>query len=394
MRQTTRWIAALGLVATAWLASAQETPAPAPAPRPANPAADPAPTPTPVAPPAEIRELQIIEVPEVRSTQDAPAPPDAPVGRREIRIVDGDSAIWMDEEGNVMELGEVMGRALEFNPELRAIRAEIHALMARLEQLEMKTATDVVRKKEEPKVLIDKQKDLKAKHVDTPDLRQIEAELAAREMELDYIIGVRGDRPFGGQVRVLGDIPVLAHMGMRMGGSRPGMEDAPESIRQALNREKINVDFQDMELENVVSLMGKKYNLNVVLDTAVRGVKVTLNIQDVTYGQMLLALAEANGLAFIVRDYGIFVTTRDRAISIHGPSIPEGVPYSPHAAAAPTPKPAPAAFGMRQERVFKDGEHVFEPRKRDQDQSTKVLDYVEGKQDTKPAPAPTPKPHN
>ena len=67
MRQTTRWTAALGLIGAAWLASAQETPAPAP--RPVNPAPEVRPS-APSAP-AEVRELEIIEVPEVRSTQDA-----------------------------------------------------------------------------------------------------------------------------------------------------------------------------------------------------------------------------------------------------------------------------------------------------------------------------------
>jgi len=368
-------LTALALTGAACFAAAQEQPTPAPAPTPAPTApVDPAPAPSPRAPIAatEIHEFEIIEAPAPRSTQDAPQgpdAPDAPGARREIRIIDGDTSIWIDEGGDAHDLGEVMGQALEFNPEIRAIRAEIQALMARLEQLEMKTAADVVRKKVELRRLVDRQKALRLNDAPSPELPMLDADIAARKMELDYMLGARGDRPFGDQVRVMKftgtDGPVLAPIAMRFGRERPGLEEAPEHIRTALDGERISLDFEDMELENVVSLLSTRMKLNVVLDTAVRSTNVNMNIKELPYGQAFLALAEANGLAFIIRDYGIFVTTRDRAVSIPGPSIPEGVPYSPRASATPTPTPVTGVW--RGERVFKDGEHVIERRKPDGD---------------------------
>lgn len=398
MRQLTQWILTLGLVGAAWLASAQERPTPAPAPRPADPApaADaPAVEPVPATPSAEVHELQIIEVP---STQDAPAPPnavDAPGPRREVRIVDGDTTIWVDEGGEVHALGDAMGLALEFNPEIRAIRAEIQALMARLEQLEMKTATDVVRKKGELKLLMDKQTKLKSQFVpSSPEVRMLDADIAAKKVELDYILGqpghTRGDRPFESRARVIrGDIPLLETIGMRT--SRPELASIENTQIKEMFDRPLLLEYEKTPLHEVVGIISEVYEVNVNLDVSVRDMPIDVNLKNVTVRQALAALADANpDLVFIIREYGIFVTTRGRAITIPGPSIPEGVPYSPHAAAIPAL--APADFGFAVERVFKDG--VVELRKVDKQQSDKALDYVEGSDTPKPKPAPTPKPNN
>lgn len=395
--RSTMWIVAIVAAMSApWLATAQERPTPTPeAPR----AAEPAPTARPAAPsdPSEIGEIEIIEAPEVRSTQDGPAPPDAvepPVGRREVRIVDGDMTIWVDEEGHMMELGDVMGQALEYNPELRAIRAEIQALMARLEQLEMKTATDVARKKVELKGLVDKQGKLKQMKVDSPEVLALDADIAAKKIELDYIVGVRGDRPLGDRMRVIrmsdDALPAIAPLAPRLGGGRPGLETVPENIRTSLDQ-RVSLEFHDKQLSEVMEFITEMYALNISIEITIRSMPTTVMLKDVTLRDALTAIADANALAFIVRDYGLFVTYSPGAIMVPGASIPEGVPYSPHVGG--TPRPAPVASVRRGERVFKEGEHVFEGahverRRQDGEQSDKVLDYNEGKN----APAPTAKP--
>lgn len=371
------------LMAVTRFAAAQEPTPPAPR------AAEPAPVTRPAAPESasEIQEIEIIEAPEVRSTQDAPAPPDAvepPVGRRQMRIVDGNTTIYVDEEGHMMELGDVMSQALEFNPELRAIRAEIQALVARLEQLEMKTATDVARRKVELKSLVEKHGELKSKYSDSsPELRKLDADIAAKKVELDYIVGVRGDRPMPDRARIVriesdrGDAPFA----IGLGGGRPGLDTVPDNIRAALDQ-KVSLEFREKPLSEVMEFITQTTGLNVSVDIQARMIPVTVILKDVTLRDALTAMADANWMAFIVRDYGIFATIQPNAGVVPGPSIPEGLPYSRHGGT-----PAPIA-DLRGERAFREGAHV-ERRKPDGEQADKTLDYVEGVQ---AVPAPTPKP--
>lgn len=375
MRQITRLITALGFLCAAWFATAQEQPTPAPAPTPAPTApVNPAPTPSPRTPtaPAEVRDIEIIEV---RDTQDAPAPANAPTERRrEVRIVDGDKTIWVDEGGEVHALGDVMDRALEFNPEIRAIRAEIQALMARLEQLEMKTAADVVRKRAEIQHLQSRRaadQKLVEKEFKTPqELAELDAEIAALELEMKYLTGAApAVAPRGDRTRVIrfsndASPPAAAPFVVGLGQPRPEISAiANEKLKAALSQ-PVSLVFEKTSLQKIVTFIDGIYEMNFNVDVSVREMPIDIDLSDVSIRDALTALTDANpDLAFIVRDYGVFATTRDRAISIPGPSIPEGVPYSPRASAMPKPAPTPVSGGWRGEPVFKDGEHVFERRK-------------------------------
>ncbi len=298
-----------------------------------TPAAQPTPAPTQDAPAppeaaSDVSEIEIVE------------PATAPDERRTIRVVGKDGAYFVDDSGETQELSIVMDRSLEFNPEIRAIRAEIEALVARLKQLEMKTATDVARKGVEIRRLKEKRekdRELVEKKLKRPEeLMELDAEIAARDIEFKYLVGsnspkttlrVTQDRPRGMEFLDGSDIVALAPAFPGSTEPRPGLETAPADIREALNGEKFDLDFKEMALEDVVRLLGEKYGLNAVLDPVVRSMGITANLKKVTLAQALSAMADAQGLAFIVRDYGVFVTTQDRALNVAGPSIPEGLPY-------------------------------------------------------------------
>jgi len=311
------------VMAVSFMAAAQDQPAPAPAPDTATPTA----APEAVAPadaPKEVREIEIVE-------------PAGPNERRRIRVVGQDGGFWADNGEEFHELSVIMDKSLEFNPEIQAIRAEISALMARLRQLEMKTATDVARKGVEIKRLKDKrEKDKKLveeKLLAPEELAELDAEIAARDVEFKYLLGQNSLRTIDmdDRTRTLtvrrGDAP-FAPVALAGGEARPDLADTKDKRLLEVLESPVRIGFEDAPLEDVIDFIVEIYEMNFNIDVPARAIPITINLKNVPLRSALAAVTDANpDLVFVFRDYGVFATTRDRAVSIAGPTIPENVPY-------------------------------------------------------------------
>ena len=76
----------------------------------------------------------------------------------------------------------------------------------------------------------------------------------------------------------------------------------------------VNIDFRDMDLANVVSLLAQKAQISVMAGAEVSG-SVTANLQDVPLGRAIEILLRMNGLG-IVEESGVYrITTYEEAVA-------------------------------------------------------------------------------
>ncbi|NLD99718.1 MAG: hypothetical protein GX640_07575, partial [Fibrobacter sp.] len=64
------------------------------------------------------------------------------------------------------------------------------------------------------------------------------------------------------------------------------------------NPEKLSIDVKDTDIRDVIRMISKGYNLNILLDNGISG-KITLHLTDVPIMEGLRSIAEANGLQVI-----------------------------------------------------------------------------------------------
>lgn len=286
------------------------------------------------------------------STQDAPQPAPEPKTRIEVLPGDPRPEIRIEPIGEPLTSEEVhdqyrrlsdtagsVYQGLDSNPEILAARAELEAALARVKQLEMKTATDIVRKQQEIDELkkrIEAQRRLVDNDFATAnELIPLEAELSAKSAELVYMLGQPVAIGKGEKLKRLESLQYVPALAgdvrlLHLGGEsepRPSIEEgAPELLREIL-ASPITIVFEGSPLPEVMEFLTGQYELNVNLDVVVRTIPIDTNLKNVTVAQAFSALSDAYDLAFVVRDYGVFVTNRVNAESVPGPSIPEGVPY-------------------------------------------------------------------
>ncbi len=99
-------------------------------------------------------------------------------------------------------------------------------------------------------------------------------------------------------------------------GARPQFslynEDMPAG--QDPLRQLVNIDFREMDLSNVVSLLAQKGEINVIAGTEVAGT-VTANLKNIPLGRAIEIVLRMNGLG-IVEEAGVYrITTYEEAIS-------------------------------------------------------------------------------
>ncbi len=79
-------------------------------------------------------------------------------------------------------------------------------------------------------------------------------------------------------------------------------------------RQLVNIDFREMDLSNVVSLLAQKGEINVIAGTEVSGT-VTANLKNIPLGRAIEIVLRMNGLG-IVEEAGVYrITTYEDAIS-------------------------------------------------------------------------------
>lgn len=100
-------------------------------------------------------------------------------------------------------------------------------------------------------------------------------------------------------------------------GTRPAFnlynEDMPAD--QDPLRQLVNIDFRDMDLSNVVSLLAEKGHINVIGSADLTGKTVTANLKNIPLGRAIEIVLRMNGLG-IVEEAGVYrITTYEEAVA-------------------------------------------------------------------------------
>lgn len=115
----------------------------------------------------------------------------------------------------------------------------------------------------------------------------------------------------------------------RFPAPRPEMSPDDTSDVAIALQSPVAIEFKDATLREIAEKIGEYVGVNIVLDVGLHAADeaVTIKLTDVPLKDGLLALADAYGdLCFVVRDYGVFATTMERAVTISAPTIPANVP--------------------------------------------------------------------
>ena len=92
------------------------------------------------------------------------------------------------------------------------------------------------------------------------------------------------------------------------------------------------INFEDINMMEIFEFITDTYEINITVDLAFTPPTIRqINLRNVPLRSVFLALADKMGDAcFVIRDYGLFLTTRERAQTLAGPTIPEDIPYFAH----------------------------------------------------------------
>lgn len=115
---------------------------------------------------------------------------------------------------------------------------------------------------------------------------------------------------------------------MRIPQPRPAYEEGtPENLRGPL-ASPVSFTFPDTSLIDILEFITQQYEINITVDLIFTPPMIQINLRNVPLRDALLALTDQVGDAcFVIRDYGVFLTTRERAQTLAGVTIPEDVPY-------------------------------------------------------------------
>lgn len=106
----------------------------------------------------------------------------------------------------------------------------------------------------------------------------------------------------------------------------------------------VDIEFADIPIGKMATVMQEMYAMNIVCDPIVADTMISLNLHDVPIGEAFRAIAESTGdICFVFRDYGVFVTTLDRASTINAAAIPEDAPLLLPAGVATASPTTPSA---------------------------------------------------
>lgn len=237
------------------------------------------------------------------------APKDASAGK-------ADPALKAAIDDVASTLDQAIAKAVEHNPDIVAAKAKLALAEAELNSTRMEVARKVIAlwnerqgQKAERDRVWEMQKSV-PNSVSRENLIAAEARLAQSENELGYLTG----RAVPGVTRLTRS---------QAAAKPPQMPRGPlaEKIRQALNS-PTQQNFVDEALENVLDYSQDLHKIEIHRDwkalegegIAVGGEKITMNTKGAPLAAALQLLEDQHPpLKFVVRDYGVFVTTSKRA---------------------------------------------------------------------------------
>jgi hypothetical protein len=257
------------------------------------------------------------------------------------------------------KLEEMLALALRSNPEILLAESKLRQAQSELNQVRLKVTEEVVslyyerRKQEELSAQLNQQ--LKVVQAafragEIPSEKVIEAMIARSnaaaavpqiEAQTRYLLGLGGDNPTRYLLGLGGDAP--GSQAMRQAGARSEVvttlprPEMPEKFRKILDM-PASFEFEDTRLELALEYFSTEYKTRFLIDAAATGEvggesPITLRVDDFTLLQALQAIldvgfSDARGyrLCFVIRDYGILVSTPERARKLYGATIPPELP--------------------------------------------------------------------
>lgn len=254
------------------------------------------------------------------------------------RVANSRQAPAVDDWGEALpdNLEELFAIALQNNPDIRAAQAEVDAAMARADKLRGETLQQVA-------ALHAQQRNIKATLDRMPPestrRRQTEESLRATTDDLRATLGMGpmgmtvSPMMFGGGVHSESVIRVVAVPPQSNETSvRPTVDDETENRLST----SVSIEYGDTPLDDILMFFSEYLEYSIVCDPVLAEKKIPrIALKDVSFRQALLALSDiVPGTVFVIREYGIFATTREQAATLAAPSIPDIPLYEPAPPAA------------------------------------------------------------
>jgi len=249
-------------------------------------------------------------------------------------------------------VAEMLGMALQANPDLAVARAKVAEAEAELRRVQLDVARRVIRQRQEienQKAKIARVERLLASKTISPDeLSEAVHELSVLENELQYLLGKSPEMPGMSSPMMMGMMPgTMQGMGMPgMGSGMPGMAPGrpgglggggqppasrgqtgaggsstpaggkgEDAVPKALQT-KISLKVENAPLHDVLKRLQESAHVKFVVNTArlsQAGVPldtpVTIDVEEVPLAAVLQLIEDLHPpLGFSIRDYGILVT--------------------------------------------------------------------------------------
>lgn len=214
-------------------------------------------------------------------------------------------------------LEEMLAWAMDRNPKIKLAEAKLRQAQAELNAARLEVAQEVAEVHGERlrlRQMITQTERIK-EYGDAEALIELGAQLNAAEARARYLLGV-GAFPMPGEQEGPHEAPMRP-------AARPPV---PPEMAGRLEK-RLDIELEPMPLTDALERLGAAADVQIMTDLTLPPVEVALAGQDLTVGEALTALADqCDFLCFVVRDYGLFATVRDRARQIQAPAIPGEVP--------------------------------------------------------------------
>jgi len=207
-------------------------------------------------------------------------------------------------------LEQHLEKAMRANPDIMAARAQAELAKAELNLAQMKVARELVALHSRLEAQYRKIQLIREQSQENPKDRNVvhtlidaEAQLAETQAQLSYLIGQSAaGLPTGGQPG-----PAATTASLPRG-------PIVEKLSKALAK-PVTVEFVDTPLEDVGKFLSDLLDIPIVADKSIGTIPVTLNLK----GLSLVAATQSMEdicpeVSFVVRDYGILITSSDLAI--------------------------------------------------------------------------------
>jgi len=233
------------------------------------------------------------------------------------------------------KLEDALEAALRNNPDLLLAQANVRAAEAQLNKVRLEVVRDVSQSYrarqnlKESVALIEKQ--ARAGMVDSGSLTETKMRQAELDAKLQYLVGLRAQpinqfyfSPAPGMMGTVGAMP--KEMGVVI--SRPELGQLSLPYAEKLNA-KVSIEFTDSPISSVCDFLQAQYDLNVVADPEMASMKISrISAKDIPLVQALQVLVDScqAGVCIVFRDYGVLITSIQRASTISAPTLPPNLP--------------------------------------------------------------------